>query len=91
MKYEPTVAFIKDTAQIIQQYFHTGRHIRGYFASIPEESQLDRIIAHLAQAHLPLEYEQQPRSHTHILATEILGHSLAPSAFVTGLFYNPKS
>lgn len=90
MNYEPTIAFIKDTTQIIQQYYLTGKHLRSYFASIQQESRLDRILAHLAHAHLPQEYEQQPRSLTHILTTEILGHSLAPTAFVTGLLYNPK-
>jgi hypothetical protein len=90
MKYESTIAFIRDTTQIIQQYYHTGRNFRSHITTLPPESTLDHVLNHLTHAHLPLKYSLQPRSLTHILTIEILGHSLAPTAFMMGLLYNPK-
>ncbi len=91
MPYESTISFIKDTSQIIQQYYHIGKIVRSHFTQIDTKSRLDTILAHLSHSRLPEEYEQQPRPLKHILATELLGHSLAPTAFVTGLLYNPKN
>ncbi|OGY53560.1 MAG: hypothetical protein A2912_03755 [Candidatus Buchananbacteria bacterium RIFCSPLOWO2_01_FULL_40_23b] len=90
MTYEPTIAFIKDTTQIFEQYYLWGKQLRSFVTDISPESRLDRIIAHLSHAHLPLEYELKPRTLTHKLTTELLGHSLVPVAFMTGLLYNPK-
>ncbi len=90
MPYEPTIAFIKDTAQIIEQYYLFGRHLRSHLTPITNESSLDRILGHLTNSKLPPDYDPGPRTLTYLLATELLGHSLAPVAFVTGLVYNPK-
>ena len=90
MPYESTIAFIKDTSQIFQQYYQIGKTVRSHLTKNYQEGTLDQILAHLSHAHLPLEYEQQPRPFKHKLATELLGHSLAPTAFMTGLLYNSK-
>jgi len=89
MPYEPTIAFIKDTAQIVKQYYLYGRHLRSHLTPI-NESSLDRILDHLTNSKLPPDYNPGSRPLTHKLTTELLGHSLVPIAFMTGLLYNPK-